>query len=290
MESNKQPITNPTDEIDLFELLAKAVIIIKNNIVFMVASFLLGSALGLAYYQFSPNIFESKMLISSDILTESYSKSLIDNLDKLIKENNVHALSEKLSLPPERASKIAGIEIKSAMEKPGGTPEKERIYLSVEAKTMDNSIWPQLQRGIIDYLQGNEFVKIRVEQKRKFNNKIIEKIDLELTDLEKLKDRITEGSLTQHTKENLILIDPTTVHSKIIDLNKERIDLQNSLEIVNSVQVVEGFTVFNKPTSPKLSLSLIAGFSFGVFFVALFITFKAVRSVLKFSEEKLGKA
>ncbi|MDZ7646816.1 MAG: hypothetical protein U5K54_06315 [Cytophagales bacterium] len=72
-------------------------------------------------------------------------------------------------------------------------------------------------------------------------------------------------------------------------MNKERINLKNALETVNSIQVVEGFTVFQKPVSPKLSISLVAGSSFGLF-RCLIIAFKSLRKIVSLSEEKLAKS
>lgn len=287
MELSKQQ-ASPTDEIDLFELFAKIILSIKNNIVLIVVAFLVGSFSGLAYYKISPKVFESEMLISSDILTESYGKSLIDNLDKFVKEGSIQSLSKKLNLSPKQASAIDGIKIKSALEAQVNTLENAKIYLLVEVKLRDNSIWPQLQNGLIDYLQNNEFAKIRTEQKKKYTNEIIDKINLELVYLEKLKARIADGGLTQSTKEYLVLFDPTTINSKIIDFSREKINLQNSLETISSVQVVEGFSVFKNPVSPKLSLSLAAGSSLGLFFAALIIAFRALILALRRSEEKLG--
>ena len=285
MESSKPAGTNQEEEIDLLQIFTKFILFVKVNIASIGIAFLMGCLLGGIYFLITPKIYESKLLISSDILTESYSKSLIDNVDKLIIERNILSLSKKLSLSEDHASKIGKIEIKSALEKPGDTPETSKMYLAIEAKVRDNSFWPQLENGIVNYLQNNEFVKIRVEQRKRYINQVIEKINLELVDLEKLKTRIAEGSLTKSSKENLILFDPTTVNSKILELNKEIINLQNSLEIVNSIQVIEGFTVFNNPTSPKLTIAFSIGVFLGFFFVAIFIAFKAIRAIWRLPNE-----
>jgi uncharacterized protein involved in exopolysaccharide biosynthesis len=282
-ESRTEP-RNSGDEVDLLQLFAKAVLAVRANIILFVVTFILGTLIGLAYYQFVPKVYQSKMLISSDILTESYSKALVDNLNKLIKEENSNSLSEELRLLPDQASKIVEINIKSALEKPGESPENTKTYLAVEVMSEDNSIWPQVQNGIVDYFQYNEFVKIRVEQRKKYMNQVIDKINLELADLEKLKNKISEDVLIQSNKQNLVLFDPTTVNSKILDLNKEKINLQNSLETVNSVQVVDGFIIFNKPSSPKLSISVAAGSFFGLVLAGCIMVFKIIRSVVRYSE------
>jgi len=278
------------NEIDLLELLAKFIFIIRRNTKMILLAFTVGTLLGLAYYQFVPKTYESRMVVTSEILTESYSKTLFDNVNQLIRERNITGLSSKMNISTEIASKIGQIKIKNTIEKSDGLKEQDKSYLTLSAASGDNTIWPSLQNGIIHYLQNNEFVKIRVDQRKRYFTEIIKKIDEELKDLQALKSLIASGELVKSGKENLVLFDPTSVNTKIIELNKEKFNLQNSLETVNSVQVVDGFTVYEKPSSPKLSISLAAGASFGLFFVAVVIAFKGIRSMLRFSEEKLGQA
>jgi len=287
-ENTKQPLNS--DEIDVLELLARMVIGIKTNFKLIVGAFLIGSLFGLAYYQFIPKAYESRMLISSEILTESYSKTIAEDLNKLIKERNIESLSSKLNLSPTEALFISRLEVKNAIEKADGRKEEEKNYLTITCRASDNSIWPKLQSGLINFFETNEYVRIRVDQKKKYNTLVIEKIDKELLDLNELKTRIANGQITQSSPDNLIFFDPTTVNTKILDLNKEKINLQNELETVNSVQLVEGFTVFEKPVSPKLSISLSAGASFGLFIVAIIIVFKSLRQIISLSEKKLAKS
>lgn len=286
-EPQKQPANS--DEIDLIELLAKIVLGIKANLKFFIGAFIVGTLIGLAYYQFVPKTYESRMLISSDILTESYSKTLVSDLVKLIKEDNTSSLATRLKMSENQTATISDIEIKSTIEKSDNIKEQEKSYLTIICRSRDNEVWPSLQQGIIGFLQENDFVKIRVEQRIKYFTQIIEKIDKELIDLNELKSKIANGQMSQTGKDNLVLFDPTTVNSKILDLNKEKINLQNSLETVNSIQLIEGFTVFKKPVSPKLSISLAAGASFGLFLVFIIIAIKSLNKIITLSEEKLAK-
>jgi len=289
MTENQKPVSN-SDEIDLVELLAKIVIGIKNNIKLIIGAFIIGTIIGLAYYQLVPEIYESKMLISSDILTESYSKIMVSDLNKLIDEKNPGAISSKLQLSENQSNSLEEIEIKSSIDKSEFIKEQEKTYLTIICKSKDNSIWPDLQKSLINFFESNDFVKTRVEHRRKYITQIIEKIDKELIDLNELKARIVNGQITQSGKDNLVLFDPTTVNSKILELNKEKINLQNSLETVNSIQLVEGFTVFEKPVSPKLSISLAAGASFGLLIVILLVVFKSLQKIVTISEEKIAKS
>ncbi len=89
---------NNSDEIDLLELLAKIVITIKSNILSIIVAFVIGSILGLGYYQLVPKVYESKMILLSDILTSSYSERITESLDNLIKEENNEILSQRLGI------------------------------------------------------------------------------------------------------------------------------------------------------------------------------------------------
>ncbi|NJN43079.1 MAG: hypothetical protein HC811_13475 [Flammeovirgaceae bacterium] len=82
-----------------------------------------------------------------------------------------------------------------------------------------------------------------------------------------------------------MIFDPTVVNSKIIELNKERINTEHSLELVNSVHVIEGFTKFNKPVFPKKSISMVTGATLGLFFIGFYIAFKSVRKLVRVAEE-----
>lgn len=289
MTENQKQLTN-SDEIDLVELLAKTVIGINKNSKTILLATTAGIIIGLCYFLFIPKEYESQMLISSDILTESYSKTIVSDLNKLIDQENLDALSSKLMLSKNQVASLEKIEIKSSIEKSEFIREQEKNYLTITCRSLDNSIWPILQSGFITFFESNNYVKIRVEQRRKYITQIIEKIDKELTDLNELKSRIVSGEITQSSKDNLVLFDPTTVNTKILDLNKEKINLQNSLETVNSIQLVEGFTVFEKPVSPKLAICIVIGGGIGLFIALLLIPLNSLSKIVSLSEEKIAKS
>jgi hypothetical protein len=278
---------NNSDEIDLLELLAKIVITIKSNILSIIVAFVIGSILGLGYYQLVPKVYESKMILLSDILTSSYSERITESLDNLIKEQNKEILSQRLGIIEKEASSITKIKIESIKQEAKEAQSESATFI-ITVGTKDKAILPSLQEGLINHLRNNEYVKIRVRQRQDFYKAMIEKVGIEINSLDSLKKRLFTGQPIYSKSSEMMLIDPTNIYSKIIDLNKEQIGYKNSLELVNSIQLVEGFTVYNKPVSPKLSISLVAGASFGLFVVAVLIAFKSLRKIVRLSEEKLA--
>ncbi|MFN7258454.1 MAG: hypothetical protein ACK5TU_01030 [Cyclobacteriaceae bacterium] len=289
IENQKQANASSSDEIDLIELLAKVTLGIKNNFRSLVLAFVIGSLLGLAFYQFVPKVYESNMIIQSDILTESYGERIAESMDLLIREQNFEILGSRMGISLEKAASINKIKIESVKQKQTNTTEKENNTFIITVRTTDNTLLPDLQNGLINYLRNNEFVKVRVRQRQDYYKAMIEKVGQEISSLDSLKKRLFTGKPIYSNSAEMMLVDPTNIYSKIIELNKEQINYKNGLELVNSIQLVEGFTIYKKPVSPKLSISLAAGASIGVFFVLTLIAIKGLRKIVELSEEKLGK-
>jgi uncharacterized protein involved in exopolysaccharide biosynthesis len=289
IENQKQPNASSSDEIDLIELLAKVTLGIKNNFRSLVLAFVIGSLLGLAFYQFVPKVYESNMIIQSDILTESYGERIAESMDLLIREQNFEILGSRMGISLEKAASINKIKIESVKQKQTNTTEKENNTFIITIRTTDNTLLPDLQNGLINYLRNNEFVKVRVRQRQDYYKAMIEKVGQEISSLDSLKKRLFTGKPIYSNSAEMMLVDPTTIYSEIIKLSKEQIEYKNGLELVNSIQLVEGFTIYKKPVSPKLSISLAAGASIGVFFVLTLIAIKGLRKIVELSEEKLGK-
>jgi hypothetical protein len=269
-----------TDEIDLLELFLKALNIFRANFWLILSFFLLGVGLGLVSYYTSKKVFENKLVVSSGILTQSYSTILVNNLNKHLSENNLNAVKSILRISDDAIKQIRIININSVIE---ADASKENDRFIITAEVYDESILPDLQKGLIFYLENNEFVKVRVDQNKQYLKQVISKLDEEIRDLETLKAKISNGNFFQETKGS-VMFDPTTVNSKILELTKEKINLQNAFTLANSVHVIEGFTEFKKPNKPRLMVSMLSGALIGLFFVGIVIAFKSIRKLLRMAD------
>lgn len=274
------------DEVDLMEVFLKILSALRANFWLIVLSFLVGTALGLGYYYSSNKVYESKMVVSSAILTSSFSEALVDKINRHRREQNSDAIKKLLNCDVETAKNIVFLEI-DKMSQVDDLKETDKFIIT--AQVLNQDVLPDLQQGLLYYLENNEYVKIRVEQNKKYLQQMVSRLDAEIKDMEAFKQRLTNGSFFETARGN-VMFDPTTVNSKILDLTKERINLQHSLELSNSVQVIEGFTRFERPSSPRLLISLISGSFVGLFFVGLFIAFKSIRKILRLADSAKQKA
>ncbi len=269
-----------SDEIDLIQLLLKISKTLEKNLVLITSFFLVGCLLGFFWYSNVQNIYESKMLLTSEVLTEPNSKELIETLNDLNKEGSITELAKKLNLSTKDAKAINHIEIESVDKKSEPVKENEKTYLKITVRVTDQSILPDLQKKLIGYLENNDFVKIRVQQKKEYYTSLIKKANEEIIGLEEFKTKIYKGDFFSSMKGN-VMFDPTVVNTKILDLSKEKIEYEQSLVLVNSIQVVDGFTVFENPVSPKLSVSLASGAFIGLVFVVVLLAFKGLRKLAR---------
>jgi hypothetical protein len=269
------------DEIDLLDLLLKGINVIRANLGLLVFLTLLGAAVGLLKYYTARKVFENKMVISSGILTRSYGKVLFDKLNRRMGESDTEAVARDLKISKETLRSIKKIQIEDLAEE-DVAKESDRFIVTVE--TYNQNSLPEIQKGLVYYLENNEFVKIRVEQNKNSLRQTLAKLDQEIAVLEEFKNRLFKGDFFQSNRGN-VMFDPTVVNSKILELTKEKINLQNALELANSVQVIEGFTPFEKPAKPRLLYSLIIGTFTGFFLAGLVIVFKSVRKLVKMADE-----
>ncbi|CAN5281890.1 hypothetical protein BH09BAC3_BH09BAC3_22130 [soil metagenome] len=279
-----------SDEIDLQELLLKFVLLVKRNFILIVAFFFLGSLLGFMHSFLSTKVYASKMMLSSNLLTESYVDRLGENFNAIIEDNNYGMLSERLGLSIAEASGIKSLDIQGILkEKPienytlADKGTRRTYFLAISASVVNTDILHKLQNGIINYLESNEFVRTNEEQNKIFLNGMIKKLDEEIVALDDFKKKIYEG-----TAENkgAVILDLGQINAVLVNLYEKKSRFQSELVLSKSIQIVEGFTAFRKPVRPRFGLSLAAGGSIGLLFVALMIAFKSIRALLKEAEKK----
>lgn len=268
------------DEIDLLALLLNGINTFRANFWLILIYFVVGSALGVTYYFSSKKVFESKMIVSSNILTKTYGVRIAENINLRLSERNRTELANRLGIPEQSLDKLNRVKIEGLSE---NDEQSESDRFLITAEVYDPKILPQLQIGFISYLENNEFVKVRVAQNTAYLKEMIKEVDHEIHDMEEFKTSLYNGDFYQRVKGN-VMFDPTTVNSKILDLKEKKLNYQNSLALSNSVQVIEGFTQFENPTKPRLSVSLVAGSFIGLVFVGILIAYKSIRKMLRIAD------
>ena len=111
--------TRNSDEIELFDLFLKLVITLQNNFWLILLFFVLGAGIGFSYFMTTKKQYESKMIISSNILTTSYAKILFDNVNAHLMDGDYDILAKDLHITAENARQIASLQIENLTKAEG---------------------------------------------------------------------------------------------------------------------------------------------------------------------------
>lgn len=271
---------NTSDEIDLTDLLSWCINLLNKNRLLIIVCFAITIAGSIVFYLKMPRVYESKMMLRSDILTESYASRLAVNIRELIDDRNYNLISKMLYLSEGEAGHLVQIKIESALQDKAPVPEEsQRLFLLITVEVTDNSILPKLQSGLVRFIEENEFVRVRVEQRKKYFGELVNKIGEEIEKLEILKEKISAG--TFKSDGNTILVDPSEPFLKTVELYEQLFEYKEKLELVSSTHVVEGFIPLNRPVKPRLSLSLGAGLLAGLLLSGFLIFFRFLSRLTK---------
>ncbi|HEX8575392.1 MAG TPA: hypothetical protein VF677_03780, partial [Flavobacterium sp.] len=192
-----QPSLN--DDLDLIGLIKKL-----KNLIFKWKGFLrnalvIGILLGVVYFFITPKVYESKALVASEYVKGSSFIILIENIQRHLKEDNIEQVALSLNIDLETAKKMKGISAYTVQnfsqnqlsDKIGDNEEEEKENRSgefvIEVYSSDNDIWPEIQKGLLYYIENNEFTKGRSYQKKVGLKLMKNRIHAELKQLDSLK-------------------------------------------------------------------------------------------------------
>jgi len=268
MDTNSPQFNN--DEIDLKDLLKKIIRALERGTKTVILSVVLGAVLGLAYFFYSTTKYSSSMVISSDILVLSNIQALFEPFEDLIEDGDTLVLAERLNVDPADAAKLKKLEVEEVFD--GENPS----YCEIIATVTDNSVLPQLQDGILAFLENNEFVKRRVAIREAKYNVLIDKIDKDIRGIDSLKTRVQGNSLfgSSSSGSNILMMEPANLFRVSLEMAEKRQDLLGQLDLNESIELFRGFTPSSKPSSPSWIICLVTGLAGGLIIGFAILFFK----------------
>ncbi len=273
-------------DLDVVRLISRMAWAIRSNLLLIVILTSIGILVGLGISLMVKKQYESRMLLSSEVLPYPNLEGILETIDDLLKERNYEELKKRLQLDSAILASINSLETELLIENESEQVNDIRIeYVSVKVRTLDTKALAPFQKALINYLHSNDYVKARVQQKKDFYVTLIKEVNKEIQSLEELKQNISSGTFFEVAKGNIIF-DPTTVNSKILDLAKTKIEYENSLKLVESIHVIEGFAPYKKPVTGRKLQSIFLGAIGGLLLAAGIIATQALISLIRKNEPK----
>lgn len=301
LPSEKKPYQDP-DEVNLLPILtliskffskikesiSYAAYLVRKRTLFIASFVFFGIALAIVNFFVSTAVYKTNAILVSNLLSNDYCKSLIETLGELTKEKNYDRLSEKLNLPVGTVSKLNSIDFNYF------TASETRdtvigIPFSIEVYVTDNFILDSLQNGIVYYLENNGYALKRKSAKKAVLNEFSQKIDTELDQLDSLLKQINKEAIIDPKTGNFAMYDPIDNYEKMIDIYQEKYKVMERIALLSNFEVIEGFTKYNKPSSPRMIRD--SAFMGGIlFFVGLYFANKEEKKAKDKNKKHVGES
>lgn len=233
--------------------------------------------LALSLYLVREPLYESQLCVSHTRLTNDYCYELITGLDSYInkKENNSR-LAKKLSLDLESAKKIRKISYEPLslnIAQRYGDSTRVLLPFKVEVEISDNSILPELQEKLLNYLESNKYVSQVKEIDRQTLLQTEARLDKEIENLDSLKRILDKSLIPQTSGTGIILgepINPVTVYDISLKLYEKKLQLIEKQKLNDSFYVMVDFQENKDSGKGKLFYIFIAtiiGYILGMIFL-----------------------
>lgn len=281
-DSEKEGQKFAPDEIDLIGLFVRSVRFFYHNRLIFLACTVLAACGTAGYMYFKPKVYQSRFTAECMSIPDSRTVELIYDLEGLRINQDWKLLGKKLGMTPERAKLIKKIEPLSNItidkEAKGVDdyllPTTETAYkFSIIAKVKDNSVLPELQKGIISYLSGIEYSSIRVNRFIENRKSLLAYVNYELKKLDSLNSLYADKIV--HSSSSTSLTSPGDFKAMVINLQEKKLAIEDELRFASPVRVIQGFTAFKNPVEPVFTLVFLTFLAifYGLGFLYILIRF-----------------
>jgi len=222
---------------------------------------IIGLLTGLGIFFFGNKSYESRMTAYTLNLSAEEVTDLVNELALAVKEKDYALVSNMTGIPVLSTRKISSIKCSPQLDVESDNfdlKDKMHEVFVVTAVCRDKEFLDTLQKGIVNYVDNNAFVKQRIESAKLQTKQNIIEIDKEITDLRALKTNLNKLVFTSGRGSNLFLSDLSVTSSKIVDLSEKRNMFARELELTTEVNIIKNFVKFAKQSSPRLIISVIS--------------------------------
>jgi hypothetical protein len=278
MTAERKSTVIEQEDIDLLLQVERGILFLKRYRWIYIVSLSIGLLLGYWFYRSLPTVYSSRMLVHSFLLTNQEQIQIVNTWRSLLKKKEYDALAEAFNSRKDMLYRVKGIKAEEIQKI--YTPNNPNGFI-IEAIVTDNSVLPELQKGIVYGFENSEYVKERVLVKRANLHELIDKTQQEIRKLDSTK-KVLDNILTGSGRaSSSVILDAPAITRQQIDLNEKLLSLQESLRFSNAIEVLQSFNKFKKPSGPKLIVWLFIGFVFGLCMAFGLSFILSIRSKLK---------
>lgn len=278
--NEQEKLNRPGEEIDLFYLLRpvsqgikKAAawfsIYIRNlrsNAWIFISLLVFSALIAFSIRYVLPKGYKSEAIFSSRSLNSDFCSLLINNLNEATSKNDgTQLLAGQLNIKPITAGDIRSMDAIPLTDTFYSYKKDSGVSLfKVVLVVYKTDAVPEIQSGIVNFLENNQYALKRKEARRKSLNALNEDFKLKLASLDSLKKIVNNSITPRSTGQGIILgepVDPLGVYETESDYYNDILKNNEELEITSNIEVLQPFLLpdhFNYPNFKKLFLYIMA--------------------------------
>jgi len=219
--------------------------------------------------------YKTEGIFVSHILPAKYCGMMLSNLNQLLGDENITVFAQQLNLPPEIAGQIAGISLDPLrdtffLDKKDTALALFRITLILTS--MENL--EKIQNGIVHYLESSEYARNRQRARVQMFETIRANLQQRINSLDSLKQIVNSSVVPRSQGQGIILgqpIDPVSVYNAEMGYFHEMMRVNESLQLMDNIEVVQPFLKRLKYNYPDFRKFLIYGFLASVVTALVFV-------------------
>lgn len=222
--------------------------------------------------------YKTNAIFVSDMLPASYCVKLLDNLNELRRPGNIPTLAKELNISTDAAWQVKGIR-PSALPKDTFALEKRdssMAIFTVELTMQDMRFVQEVQKGLVNYLENNEYIRKRkAERTRSWQTQIAE-LEVRRRSLDSLRIIVSNSIIPRSQGQGIILgepINPVTIYQAESMYLKERLSLEERLATIDHIEVLQPFFQLNEYNSPNYDKLMLYAFAASFLFAMAIIPF-----------------
>lgn len=272
------------DDIDLLLLVERSIRFFKTYKWLFVFAIAAGIAIGTYFYMAAPKVYKARLLLHSAILSNPEEIEIIQTWNQLLKTKQYKALSESFQCSEELLGCVRDLKAN----------EIEKIFVPnnpngfiLEATVTDNSIWKDLEKGIVRGLSTTDYAREKIAVKKANLTELIDKTTKEIQRFDSTKQKIREILDGQAKASSALVIDGAGIHRQTIDLNEKLLNYKQDLRFSDAVQVLQSFSLSQQPVRTSRFVWLFIGIVGCLCLAYVYALFSSINKKLKMRSRNL---
>lgn len=255
--------------LNLFSSIEELILFSFKNIKTLSFFLIVGVGISIGIFFLKKPVYVSSLTISHTRLNNGQCADLVNSLSEA---PNDTILANLLGIDVNIAKEIADISYNTINK-------NDSIFhisdFKIVAKVFNTSIFDSLQKGIMNFLESNEYATKRKQIQKLYLDKFEERIKGEIIAIDSLKGIVDKSILPRSLGNGIILgesIDPVKVYQESMSLYKSQLNINGQRELNNSFEIIIGFS--SPIPSSNLIVYILKGLIFSLIFGLLWLLLK----------------